>query len=90
MKRYDFVISYDIADGKRLRRTAKILEREGLRFQYSLYLLHRFTKAELQELLRKVLNEIDEKEDDVRVYRIANYGIKLGNASDLSCPFDIV
>jgi CRISPR-associated protein Cas2 len=90
MKRYDFVISYDIADEKRLRRTAKILEREGVRFQYSIYLLHRFTKMQLQELLEKVLSEIDEKEDDVRVYRIADYGIKLGNALDLANPYDIV
>ena len=90
MRRYDFVLSYDISDDKRLRRIAKIVEREGLRFQYSLYLLHGYTKTELSNLLEILLDEIDEKEDDLRVYRIKGYGEKLGNAMDLAHPFDIV
>jgi CRISPR-associated protein Cas2 len=86
MREYNFVISYDVADVKRLRKVAKILEKEALRFQYSVFLLYNYTEAELKILLEKLLDIIDEKDDDLRVYKINNFGITLGNAIDLNNP----
>jgi CRISPR-associated protein Cas2 len=86
MREYNFVISYDVADVKRLRKVAKILEKEALRFQYSVFLLYNYTETELKILLEKLLDIIDEKDDDLRVYKINNFGIKLGNAIDLNNP----
>jgi CRISPR-associated protein Cas2 len=86
MREYNFVISYDVADTKRLRKVAKILEKEALRFQYSVFLLYNYTEAELKLLLEKLLDIIDEKDDDLRVYKINNFGITLGNAIDLNNP----
>ena len=49
MKTYNFVISYDISDDKRLRKAAKILEKEAMRFQYSVYINRFSTKKAFRE-----------------------------------------
>lgn len=88
MKRYDFVISYDISDPKRLRKIARKIERKALRIQYSVYVLFDATKEELSALLDSVLKLCDEEQDDIRVYKISHYGIKMGAAVDLASPYD--
>jgi CRISPR-associated protein Cas2 len=90
MRRHDFVVSYDIADPKRLRKVAKLLESEAMRFQYSLYLLYDVDGKELSELLGKILEVLDETEDDLRVYRIDGYGLAMGTAVELDDPLRIV
>jgi CRISPR-associated protein Cas2 len=88
MKRYDFVLSYDISDPKRLKKIAKIVERKALRIQYSIYVLFDTTKDDVTRLLDNILNIYDEKTDDIRVYKIKDRGIHLGSAVDLDNPFD--
>lgn len=88
MKRYDFLISYDIADPKRLRKIAKHIERKALRIQYSVYVLYDATKEELSRLLEEILKIANEEQDDIRVYKISHYGIKMGSAVDLQNPYD--
>jgi CRISPR-associated protein Cas2 len=90
MREYNFVISYDISDIKRLRKVAKLLEKEAMRFQYSVFMLYNYTEEELKLLLQRLLDIIDNKEDDLRIYKINNYGIFLGNAIDLSNPVQIL
>ena len=90
MKTYNFVISYDIRDIKRLRRVAKILEQEAMRFQYSIFIYYDATYFQLKKLLEKLVDEINENEDDLRVYRINSFGLALGSAINLSNPMQII
>jgi len=87
MKTYDFIIAYDIADPKRLRKIAKILEKKALRIQYSIYILYNATEQEAINLVRSLDKIYNEKEDDIRIYKIKNYGLHFGSALDLSNPF---
>jgi len=89
MKRYNFLISYDIANNKRLPKIAKILEKEAIRIQYSLFFYKDVTKIELQSLLEKILEIYNEEEDDIRVYHIKNFGLHFGAAIDLKNPLII-
>lgn len=90
MKRYDFIISYDIANIKRLRKIAKLLEKEAIRIQFSIFLLPNSTKDELQTLLDNILKIYNENEDDIRVYNIKNSGIKLASAINLEQPYNFL
>ncbi len=90
MREHNFIISYDVSNEKRLKKVAKILEKEAMRFQYSVFILYNYTKPELKIILKKLLKVINEQEDDLRVYKISNFGIALGNAIDLSNPTQIL
>jgi len=90
MKTYNFIISYDISDKKRLRKVAKILEKEAMRFQYSLYIYYNVSDFQLKKLLQQIVNIIDEDNDDLRVYKINNFGLSFGNAIDLNNPLQIL
>lgn len=65
MQRETWLISYDIADSKRLRRVERICEGSGLRVQQSVFVceLSREALAALQTQLAKV---IDPAEDSIR------------------------
>jgi len=89
MRRYDFIITYDISDPKRLKKIAKLIEKDALRIQYSVYILYEATKEEVTALLEQVCKIYDEKYDDIRVYKIKQRGIHMGAAIDLDNPFII-
>jgi CRISPR-associated protein Cas2 len=88
MKRYDFVICYDIADPKRLKKIAKIIEKKAFRIQKSIYVAFDMTKDEVLSIVDSVINIYDEKYDDIRIYKIKHKGIHMGNGVDLENPFD--
>ncbi len=90
MKQYNFILAYDIADSKRLRKIAKIVEKEAIRIQFSIFLLPKFTKPELLELLDKILKIYNENEDDIRIYKIKNKGINIASGVDLDQPFNFI
>lgn len=69
MKTYSFVIAYDIADAKRLRKVAKALEKVALRIQNSIFLYKDTTKEELQNIVEILQKIIDNEKDDVRIYK---------------------
>ena len=89
MHKYDFLISYDITDKKRLSKIARVLEKEAIRIQYSLFFYKNANKIELNSLLEKILKIYNEEEDDIRVYRIKKYGLHFGAAINLNNPFVI-
>jgi len=90
MRKKDFLICYDISDKKRLSKIGKLMEENTLRIQRSVYFYERVTKKELKVLVQKVLEILDEKADDLRIYTIKDKGISLGSATDLNNPFIFV
>lgn len=68
------IVTYDVstttaAGRKRLRRVAKVCESTGQRVQNSVFEC-KVNQMQLEELERRLLAEIDEKEDNLRVYRL--------------------
>jgi len=85
-KRASFIITYDISDEKRLAKIAKTTEKEAFRVQRSIYLYPDATIQELSALLKKIVDLMHEKRDDVRVYKLLKGNIFLGSAIDLDNP----
>ena len=69
MKKMSFVITYDIADEKRLVRVAKFLEKVAIRIEYSAF-FGEFDRKNIALIVKELKKIIDEKDDDVRVYRV--------------------
>ncbi len=88
MRRYDFIISYDIADPKRLGKIGRLMEKHAIRVQYSVYLYNDATREEVLGLVARVERIYDPEKDDIRVYKIRHHGIHLGAAVDLKNPYD--
>lgn len=68
------IVTYDVstetaAGRKRLRRVAKACESVGQRVQQSVFECQ-VNEMQYEQLLRKLLVEIDEQEDSLRFYRI--------------------
>ena len=68
------IITYDVstvtaAGRKRLRRVAKVCESIGQRVQHSVFEC-KVNQMQLEELERRLLEEIDDKEDSLRLYRL--------------------
>lgn len=64
-----WMICYDIADPRRLQRVHRIIRRQAIAVQYSVFVAP-FTDQEVDALLQLVKAEIDPTEDDVRAYPI--------------------
>ncbi len=90
MKKYNFLIAYDIADEKRLQKISRLINKKAIRVQYSLYLCKDITKKDVLQLVDELLELYHEKQDDIRIYKIKNYGIRMGSAIDLENPFDFL
>lgn len=68
------IVTYDVstetaAGRKRLRRVAKVCESTGQRVQKSVFEC-RVNLMQYEDLERRLLAEIDEKEDNLRLYRL--------------------
>lgn len=68
------IVTYDVstetaAGRKRLRRVAKLCERNGQRVQKSVFECS-VNQMQYEELERQLLAEIDDKEDNLRLYRL--------------------
>lgn len=90
MRKYDFIISYDIADVKRLKKIAKLIEKNAMRIQYSVYIFYDASHQEVTDLLESVTNIYDEKYDDIRVYKVKNRGLHFRAAVDLDNPLEFL
>ena len=65
----NYVVSYDISDDKRRKQLSDILEGYGIRVNYSLFEIN-INEIKLKNLLLKIYEIVDEKEDSVRFYHI--------------------
>jgi CRISPR-associated protein Cas2 len=62
-----YLLAYDIANPKRLMRVHRTVKGYGMPLQYSVFLIVGSTPT-LDELLTRLDDIIDPKEDDIRVY----------------------
>jgi len=62
-----WLLAHDIADPRRLQKVWRLMRKEGLPLQYSVYLLHG-NRQRVQRLLDQLATLIDKKADDLRVY----------------------
>lgn len=62
-----YLVCYDISDERRLTRVYAFMKQHGIHVQYSVFRC-RLTGPELVELKSRLLDLIDERADDVRVY----------------------
>lgn len=66
------ILSYDIADARRLRRVAKILEKNAERLQRSVFITD-LDEDRLEALERRLENIIDSREDSVCIIRLCGH-----------------
>lgn len=69
-----YLVAYDIADPKRLARVHRVLKQQGLPVQYSVFTVALKRKAMLR-LLERVNALINQREDDVRCYRLPDNSV---------------
>lgn len=87
MKKFNFLICYDISDSKRLSKVAKSLEKESIRIQKSIFYYMGGTKEDIQNIVKKLESLINSAEDDVRIYKLDIFNsINLKNAVNLKQP----
>lgn len=62
-----FIVTYDIACPKRLRKVAKFMEQVGIRLQYSVF----YVQGGQDDIAHVIdtLSVLTGKDDDVRIYR---------------------
>jgi len=87
MKKFNFLICYDISDVKRLRKVAKLLEQNSIRIQKSIFYVTFISKDDLIKVIDKLKELIDKKDDDVRIYKVDKYSsLHLKSAVNLKQP----
>ena len=64
-----YLISYDISEPKRLQRVHRRLKKQGLPVQYSVFSVV-LSQLQLIQLLDAIKLLLDEREDDIRCYRL--------------------
>jgi CRISPR-associated protein Cas2 len=64
-----WLVLYDISHPRRLARVFKVLKKEGVPVQYSVFAVDA-SAVEMAGLMVRIAALIDEKEDDVRAYRL--------------------
>jgi CRISPR-associated protein Cas2 len=69
-RRRTWLVGYDIASPRRLRRVARLLERHAVRVQYSLFAAS-WTEAEFDAVWRQLAGIINPRCDDVRAWPLA-------------------
>jgi CRISPR-associated protein Cas2 len=84
MSRHDtlnWLVSYDIADPRRLMRVHRALKKEGTPMQYSVFWVQA-SRARMGAIMAQLATLIDERADDVRAYPIPQeaWSVSLGNS----------
>jgi CRISPR-associated protein Cas2 len=87
MKKFDYIVCYDISNPKRLAKVAKKLLNVSIRIQKSVYFCPDMGTIELEYLIDSITSIIDKDQDDIRVYKIDKAkSIHLNSAVDLMYP----
>jgi len=68
-KRLFCVVAYDVSDDKRRNRVVKVLEKHGVRVNYSVFECM-FTESRYVKVQEELKNKINEKEDTIIYYPI--------------------
>ncbi|MDP3616430.1 MAG: CRISPR-associated endonuclease Cas2 [Rhodoferax sp.] len=64
-----WLVTYDIADPRRLARLFKYLKKQGVPVQYSVFLVEA-SAAKMGNLIVQMAKMVDKEADDVRAYRL--------------------
>ena len=64
-----WVVTYDIANPRRLARLFNLLKKQGVPIQYSVFLVEA-SASTMNSLVEKMAKIVDEQADDVRAYRL--------------------
>lgn len=67
-----WLLAYDIRDPKRLQRVSRYINREGLRLQFSVYVL-KGNREQIERVMDQLRLLIDERADDVRIYPLTEH-----------------
>jgi CRISPR-associated protein Cas2 len=68
-----YLVTYDIADPRRLGRLFRFLKKQGVPVQYSVFLVES-SATKMGCLMVKIAKMIDANADDVRAYRLPENG----------------
>lgn len=68
-RKRNWLICYDIADPRRLGRVHRLVSRQAMQVQYSIYLYHG-SASDLQDLMSELRKRIHPREDDIRIYTL--------------------
>lgn len=68
-----YLIAYDSANPKRLGKVHRILKKQALPVQYSVFTVV-MKRPTLLRLLQRIEQQIEDTEDDVRCYRLPSTG----------------
>lgn len=71
-----WLVTYDIVEPRNLTRVFKLLKKNGIPVQYSVFLVQA-SAAQIGSLMVKIAKLIDAKADDVRAYRLPENGWKV-------------
>lgn len=66
-----WLLAHDIRNLKRLSRVYRLLNKEGLRLQFSVYVIA-CTREKLENILEKLRELINSDEDDIRIYALTS------------------
>ena len=62
-----YLITYDICEKRRLQRVHRLLKGRAIAMQYSVFIAV-MSESDRDELIEKLTQLIDEKQDDIRLY----------------------
>ena len=68
-----YLVTYDIANPRRLGRLFRYLKKEGIPVQYSVFLVET-SAVEIGHIMGRIARIINLDEDDVRAYRLPDNG----------------
>lgn len=76
-----WLVTYDIANPRRLTRVFKTLKKEGIPIQYSVFCVDA-SALQIEALMARLALLIDKNADDVRAYRIPEntWQVRIGKA----------
>ena len=63
----NWVLAYDIREPRRLQKVGRFMQKEGMRLQYSVYML-KGSRDQVEKLVGQLTQLIDSKADDVKIY----------------------
>lgn len=83
-----YLVTYDIADPKRLGRLFRFMKKEGVPIQYSVFLVES-TAGKMATLMMKIAKIIHKEADDVRAYRMPENGWQVSLGASI-LPEDVL